>query len=237
MKKELSTKKNTLLELNNINKSYKTKKKEINVLKDLSVTFEKGKFYGIMGHSGSGKSTLINILGLLEPITSGSYRINGLDTKKISSVDEANFRKEEFGFVFQNFCLDEYLKAYENVMFPMMINNKFNRNERKEKSLELLKMVNLENRINHFPKELSGGEQQRVAIARALANNPNTILADEPTGNLDEISEKNIFEILKKLSKEGKCIIVVSHSNEIKKYADVLYEIRDGKTEKTYEYK
>lgn len=237
MKKELSTKKNTLLELNNINKSYKTKKKEINVLKDLSVTFEKGKFYGIMGHSGSGKSTLINILGLLEPITSGSYRINGLDTKKISSVDEANFRKEEFGFVFQNFCLDEYLKAYENVMFPMMINNKFNRNERKEKSLELLKMVNLENRINHFPKELSGGEQQRVAIARALANNPNTILADEPTGNLDEISEKNIFEILKKLSKEGKCIIVVSHSNEIKKYADVLYEIRDGKMEKTYEYK
>ncbi len=225
-------KKGTLIELKNISKNYATKYKNVSVLNGLSITFEKGKFYGIMGHSGSGKSTLINIIGLLEPITNGSYKISGIDVKKISSKEEANLRRDEFGFVFQDFYLDKYLKAYENVMFPMIINKKIKPSERKNKALKLLKMVNLENRINHFPKELSGGEQQRVAIARALANEPNIILADEPTGNLDEESEKNIFNILKNLSKNGKCVIVVSHSNEIKKYADILYEIKDGKMEK-----
>ena len=123
------------------------------------------------------------------------------------------------------------LKAFENVIIPMLINDEIKKFERKNRAIELLNSVGLKERINHFPKELSGGEQQRVAIARALANNPNIILADEPTGNLDQQSEKTIFLLLKELAKEGKCVIVVSHSNEIKKYADQVYILNNGKLE------
>lgn len=221
--------KETIIELKNVTKEFKRKNETIKALDDISINFEAGKFYAIMGHSGSGKSTAINIISMLEDITSGTYKINGIDTKNLSSDEIADLRKDYIGLVFQDFYLDEHLKAYENVILPMIINSKIKKEERKERALELLETVDLSERINHFPKELSGGECQRVAIARALANNPHVILADEPTGDLDEENEHKIFKILKRLSEEGKCIIVVSHSNEVKKYADIIYNLKKGK--------
>lgn len=216
------------LKINGLSKSYYLKKKKIEVLKDVTVMFEKGKFYVIKGHSGSGKSTLIRILGLLDTFDSGKYFLENYEVNLLSPKQKAVFRKKLIGFVFQDFCLDPYLKTYENVELPMIINNKIDKKERKYRALELLQKVGLSDRINHFPKELSGGEQQRVAIARALANDPEIILADEPTGNLDAESEKNVFEILRELSIEGKCVIVVSHSNEIVKFADEVYQLESG---------
>jgi len=221
--------KETIIELKNVTKEFKRKNETIKALDDISINFEAGKFYAIMGHSGSGKSTAINIISMLEDITSGTYKINGIDTKNLSSDEIADLRKDYIGLVFQDFYLDEHLKAYENVILPMIINSKIKKEERKERALELLETVDLSERVNHFPKELSGGECQRVAIARALANNPHVILADEPTGDLDEENEHKIFKILKRLSEEGKCIIVVSHSNEVKKYADIIYNLKKGK--------
>ena len=216
------------LKINGLSKSYYLKKQKIEVLKDITVTFEKSKFYVIKGHSGSGKSTLIRILGLLDTFDSGKYLLENSEVNLLSSKQKAIFRKELIGFIFQDFYLDPYLKAYENVELPMLINNRIAKKERKCKALQLLQKVGLSNRINHFPKELSGGEQQRVAIARALANDPEIILADEPTGNLDVESEKNVFKILRELSIEGKCVIVVSHSNEIIKFADEVYKLENG---------
>lgn len=216
-----------VIELKQIKKEYVMRKRNLLVLDDLNVSFEKGKFYAIMGHSGAGKSTLVNIIGLLDQVTEGTYLLNGKDTSKMSENELAELRKNTIGFIFQDYFLDEYLKAYENVMYPMLVNEKINKKAMKGMAIRLLEKVDLKDRFDHFPKELSGGEKQRVAIARALANNPDIIIADEPTGNLDKTNEKKIFELLKKLSNEGKCIIVVSHSEEVKKYADILYELDD----------
>ena len=217
------------MELKNVSKIYKLKGEEIVALKDFSYKFESGKLYGIMGHSGSGKSTLINILSLLEIPTSGTYILDKKDVSKLNSSELANLRLNTIGFVFQDFYLDENMTALENIMLPLLINKSLNFNEKVKKAKKLLNEVGLDNRIKHFPKELSGGEKQRVAIARALANEPKIILADEPTGNLDEDNEKIIFEQLKKLIKEGKCVIVVSHSDEINNYADEILKISKGK--------
>jgi len=143
----------------------------------------------------------------------------------MSDNELARMRRDKIGFIFQDYFLDEYLKAYENVMYPMLINENINKSDMKNLAEKLLAKVNLSDRDEHYPKELSGGEKQRVAIARALANNPDVIIADEPTGNLDKTNEKKVFELLKSLSKEGKCIIVVSHSDVVKNYADKLYEL------------
>lgn len=216
------------MNLENITKIYQTKEREITALNNINYTFSKGKFYAIMGHSGSGKSTLISIMGLIEPYTSGKYYINGKDTSKLNDQELSYLRMKYFGFIFQDYYLDEHLNAYENVILPMLINKEISKKYRKDKALSLLSKVDLKERINHFPKEMSGGEQQRVAIARALANDPEIILADEPTGNLDRQNEELIFQELKKLSKEGKCIVVVSHSDEVKKYADIIIELDKG---------
>ncbi len=216
------------MNLENITKIYQTKEREITALNNINYTFSKGKFYAIMGHSGSGKSTLISIMGLIEPYTSGKYYINGKDTSKLNDQELSYLRMKYFGFIFQDYYLDEHLNAYENVILPMLINKEISKKYRKDKALSLLSKVGLKERINHFPKEMSGGEQQRVAIARALANDPEIILADEPTGNLDRQNEELIFQELKKLSKEGKCIVVVSHSDEVKKYADIIIELDNG---------
>lgn len=216
------------MNLENITKIYQTKEREITALNNINYTFSKGKFYAIMGHSGSGKSTLISIMGLIEPYTSGKYYINGKDTSKLNDQELSYLRMKYFGFIFQDYYLDEHLNAYENVILPMLINKEISKKYRKDKALSLLSKVDLKERINHFPKEMSGGEQQRVAIARALANDPEIILADEPTGNLDRQNEELIFQELKKLSKEGKCIVVVSHSDEVKKYADIIIELDNG---------
>lgn len=220
-----------VMNLHNISKEYNKKTKKILALDKINYSFEKGKFYAIMGHSGSGKSTLINILGLIHKASSGEYILDGVDVTKMTSDELANKRMEYIGFIFQNFYLDEYLKAYENVMLPMLVNPKIASAKREETAKHLLEKLGLSDRFNHYPRELSGGEQQRIAIARSLANDPSIILADEPTGNLDEENEEKIFKILKELSQEGKCVIVVSHSNAVLDYADVVLKINKGKLE------
>lgn len=218
-----------VLEIKDLIKDYYHKEKKIEVLKSLSYNFEKGKFYGIMGHSGSGKTTLFNIIGTIDKEYNGNILVNSKNISSLNDEDMASLRNLEIGFVFQDFFLDEGLTALENVMVPMIINENIPKEEREVIAKKLLKEVGMEDREKHFPKELSGGEKQRVAIARALSNNPNILLCDEPTGNLDEETENKIFALLKNLSKSGKCVIVVSHSNEVKKYADVMLYLKDGK--------
>lgn len=218
-----------VLEIKDLIKDYYHKEKKIEVLKSLSYNFEKGKFYGIMGHSGSGKTTLFNIIGTIDKEYNGNILVNSKNISSLNDEDMASLRNLEIGFVFQDFFLDEGLTALENVMVPMIINANISKEEREVIAKKLLKEVGMEDREKHFPKELSGGEKQRVAIARALSNNPNILLCDEPTGNLDEETENKIFALLKNLSKSGKCVIVVSHSNEVKSYADVMLYLKDGK--------
>lgn len=218
-----------IITIEDITKTYKTKKRDVEVLKNIDLKFNLGKFYAIMGPSGSGKSTLFNILGLVDTPSSGTYKINEIDTTKLTDKSSSIIRMNNIGFVFQDFNLDPYLNALENVMMPLYLNKKIKKEDREKISKDILTKLNLENRLEHFPNELSGGEAQRVAIARALVNNPNIILADEPTGNLDEELETEIFKILKSLTKENKCVIVVSHSSKIKEYADVVYTLKDGK--------
>lgn len=218
-----------MLELKNVKKVYVVKNEKVMALNDVSYTFEMNNFYGIMGHSGSGKTTLISILGLLESFDSGTYLINGEEVKDFDNNKISKIRRDYVGFVFQDFYLDEYLNVYENVMLPLITRKELSKETKNEMVIESLTKVGIVDRKNHFPSQLSGGEKQRVAIARALINNPKIILTDEPTGNLDEDNEKMIFQILKDLSKEGKCVIVVSHSNEVKSYADKIIKIANGK--------
>ena len=217
------------IELIDARKVYTMKDENAIALDNLNIKFKKGNFYAIMGHSGSGKTTLIQILGLLDELTEGKYYIDGTDTSTLIENDKSYLRMKKIGFIYQSFHLIDNLKALENVMLPMIINHDIPREERKEKAVRLLEIFNLSERVNHFPKQLSGGEQQRVAIARALANEPDIILADEPTGNLDSENEKVIFQFLKKISELGKCVIVVSHSDVIKEYADIVYTMSMGK--------
>ncbi len=205
-------------------KEFSLKDEKIIAMDNVNVEFEAGKLYVIMGHSGSGKSTLIQILGLLDKLIDGRLYINGQEVSSLSENEKADLRMKEIGFVFQSFYLNPKLNALENVMLPMYINKEIDSKDRKPKALKLLEQFGLENRKNHYPKELSGGEQQRIAIARALANDPNFILADEPTGNLDAKNEEIVYKALKKLANSGKAVIVVSHNESIKQYADkVLY--------------
>lgn len=218
-----------LLNINKINKSFYIKNKKIEILNDLSYSFESGKFYAIMGRSGAGKTTLLNIISGIEKIDSGELLINGNNISNLKDEEISIIRNQMIGFIFQDFFLDDNLKAYENVILPMIINNKIEDKNREKLAINLLKKLNIETRKNHYPNELSGGEKQRVAIARALANDPLILLCDEPTGNLDEENENKIFSILKDLSIQGKCIIVVSHSNEVKKFADKVLYLKQGK--------
>lgn len=217
-----------LIELKNVSKVYEKKDEKIIALDNINYNFESGKFYAITGHSGSGKSTLINILGTLDKVTSGIYKLDGKDISTLDDNELSKIRNKKIGLIFQNYNLEQKMKAYENVMLPMLLGD-LSLEEMKEIAIDKLTEVGLKERVNHFPKELSGGEQQRVSIARALVNNPNIILADEPTGNLDEVNEKKIFDLLKQIAKEGKCVIVVSHSDIIKSCADIVLKINSGK--------
>ncbi len=214
------------IKLENCNKTYIKNGIKNHVLKDLSYEFEPSTFYAIMGESGSGKSTLINILAGLLKFDTGNLKFNN----KIyhGDVEFSKLRLRSIGLVYQSYLLNEQMTAIENVMLPLCLNNDLAKKEKILLSQEKLKIVGLSNKVEHFPKELSGGEQQRVAVARALINNPEIILADEPTGNLDIKNEKDIFEMLKKESIEGKCVIVVSHNPFIKKYADKLLILENG---------
>lgn len=213
-------------------KEFNLKDEKIIAIDNVDLKIETGKLYVIMGHSGSGKSTLIQILGLLDNLTDGLLYINGQEVSNYSENDKADIRKNEIGFVFQSFYLNPKLTAIENVMLPMYINYSIKSDDRRKKALMLLAKFGMENRINHYPKELSGGEQQRIAIARALANNPSFILADEPTGNLDSKNEETVYNALKELANSGKAVVVVSHNENIKRYADEVLIMEDGKLRK-----
>lgn len=217
--------------MNNIivGKNLTKKYKDIMAVDNIDINIDRGVFYAIMGPSGSGKTTLLNILGILDDPSSGRLHVDNKEVAKLSDKEKSIIRMKDFGFVFQQFYLNSKLKAYENVMIPMYINPKYKNENLKEKSIELLELLGLKERQEHFPSEMSGGEQQRVAIARALANNPQCIFADEPTGNLDEESEKVVFDYLKLLTKQGKAVIVVSHNNIVLEYADKVYHMRHGK--------
>ena len=217
-----------MIKLENITKMYKKNKKNIIALNNININFESGKFYAIMGNSGSGKSTLLNIIGLLDYPSSGILRINNLNIKHLSQSKLDELRSMEIGYVFQECFLSENLTGFENIMLPLLINNNISQRKKILIVNELLLMIKLNERKDHFPKELSGGERQRVALARALVNNPTIILADEPTGNLDRKNEIIIFNILKKLTLYGKCVIVVSHSELIKDYANEIIILKDG---------
>ena len=217
------------IEIVNGYKEYIKNKEKIVVLNNINTKFEEGKTYAIMGNSGSGKTTLLNILGTLDILTSGKMLIDSEEILRIKKKKKAYIRMKKIGFIFQEFYLNQYMTVQENIMQPMYINKEYDKTAKKQRTNELIEMMGLSQRKKHYPKELSGGEQQRVAIARALANKPDIILADEPTGNLDKNNEQKIFEILNSLSKNGKCVIIVSHSNVVKKYADIILNLEEGK--------
>jgi lipoprotein ABC transporter, ATP-binding protein len=224
---------NKVIELKNVNKIYKTKAEEIHILKNVNLSFSKGNFVSIQGKSGSGKTTLLNILGLLDIPTNGDMLI---DDKLINYKDEKiknRIRNEKMGFVFQfHYLLNEFT-ALENVMMPALINKKFNKKEVREKAMELLELVGLSERVKHKPLELSGGEKQRVAIARSMINDPEIILADEPTGNLDTETSLVINNLFKKINEEKKqSIIIVTHSLELANLAEYKYKIEKGEFNK-----
>lgn len=214
------------IELKEISKIYNN---SVVAVDNVSLTVNQGEFIAVMGQSGSGKSTLLQIAGLLDTCTSGQVIINGNDVSILDKNALADVRMKNLGFVFQAFHLNTHLKLYENVMVPMLINDKFaSMNDMKEQAMQLIDSVGLTNRKEHYPFELSGGEQQRVAIARALANDPDFILADEPTGNLDSKNELMVFEELKKLCYLGKGVFVVSHNDAVIDFADKIYIMKDG---------
>lgn len=221
-----------LIELKKVKKTY-IKETKLTVLDNINAYFETGKIYAIIGESGAGKSTLLNCLTLMEKIDDGEILYKGKNIASFDENDISNYRKN-IGFIFQNFYLDEYLTALENVMLPLLLTD-LSLEQCKEKALTELKKMGLAERSNHYPKELSGGEQQRVAIARALVNNPKIVLADEPTGNLDEKNEDNILDLIKKIDKKNKCIIIVTHSPKVKKIANTVLKIYQGKLVETNE--
>ena len=216
-----------MISIKNLNKIYKTGSVEVQALKDVNIDIAYGEFIAIMGHSGSGKSTLMNIIGCLDRPSSGQYYLDGVEIDKQGADDLSLIRNKKIGFVFQAFNLIPRTNVLINVELPM-IYAKINARHRRERALDLLEKVGLQDRISHMPNELSGGQKQRVAIARALANKPPIILADEPTGNLDTSSSEEIMSIFRQLNREGTSIIVVTHEPEVAKYADRVIVFKDG---------
>lgn len=216
-----------LIDLSGINKSYRNGDQELQVLKNINLQVEEGEFLAIMGPSGSGKSTLMNIIGMLDRPSSGTYHLDGKEVARLGEKKLAKVRNQEIGFVFQQFFLLSKLNALQNVELPLIYAG-VSQSKRKALAEQYLEKVELETRMHHLPSELSGGQKQRVAIARALVNRPSIILADEPTGALDTKTGEQIMELLTELNKEGKTIIMVTHEPEIAAYAKRQIVIRDG---------
>ncbi len=222
-----------MIELKNVKKSYQMDDVAMDVLKGISFTIGKNEKIAIMGPSGSGKSTLLHIIGCLDKPTAGNIIIDGNDISKMNDDELARIRREKIGFIFQFFYLLPSLTAKKNVMLPMSFAG-VPRHEQDNRATKLLKMVGLESRMNHLPSQLSGGERQRVAIARALANNPDIILADEPTGALDSKTGSDILNILNRLHREqGITLIMITHDINIARNAKKIICIRDGEVVKT----
>ena len=218
-----------MIELANITKVYKMGETEVVALNGVDLRIEQGEMISIIGPSGSGKSTLMNIMGCLDKPTSGQYRLEEIEVSKLSDNKLAEIRNKKIGFVFQSFNLLPRTTALANVELPLIYGGAGNRRQR---VLQALESVGLAHRSHHKPSELAGGEQQRVAIARALINNPALILADEPTGNLDTQTSREIMLLFQKLNEQGMTIVLVTHERDITAYTRRTIEMRDGKIEK-----
>jgi len=224
--------KKEIIKLVDVFKIYDMGEVKVNALSGVNISVTEGEFVAIMGPSGSGKSTSMNLVGSLDTPTKGKILLDGEDISKLHESDLAQIRGRKIGFIFQSFNLIPTLTAKENILLPMVFQGK-SKEEQEEKAKELLELVELADRENHYPNELSGGQRQRVAIARSLANNPEVILADEPTGNLDSHTGGKVLDFLRKLHKEGKTIVMVTHDKDLaQKYAEKIYWIKDGKVEK-----
>ena len=220
----------SVIHLEQLRKSYYLGKQELPVLKGIDLDIQKNEFVALMGPSGSGKSTLMNILGCLDTLSDGKYVLNGNDVSQMNDNELAEIRNQEIGFVFQQFNLLPRLSALENVALPLIYAG-VSKKERTERALEMLEKVNLADRSHHKSNELSGGQIQRVAIARALVNNPSIILADEPTGNLDSKTSVEIMGLITDIHKLGNTVILVTHEEDIARYAKRVVRLRDGLVE------
>jgi putative ABC transport system ATP-binding protein len=217
-----------LIQIKNLSKIYQLGQVKTTAIKQISFSVKYGEFISIMGPSGSGKSTLMQILGLLDRPTTGQYLLNGENVNDFSENQLAKIRNKEIGFVFQTFNLLPRTTVYENVELPLLYDHNTDNHLNKEKIEQALKAVKMEHRLNHFSNQLSGGEKQRVAIARALVMNPNIILADEPTGNLDSKNGLQIMHILQKLNQHGKTVILVTHETYTAEHAQRILHFKDG---------
>ncbi|MBR9859679.1 ABC transporter ATP-binding protein [bacterium] len=222
----------SLIALHDIYKIYQMGTTVVKALNGLNCEIEKGEYVALMGPSGSGKSTLMNVIGCLDTPTSGTYMLNNTDVSKMTDDELAEVRNKEIGFVFQSFNLLPRTTALENVALPLIYAG-VSKTERLERAREVLTRVGLGDRVDHKPNELSGGQRQRVAIARALINNPSIVLADEPTGNLDHESSLEIMQIFKKIHSEGNTVVMVTHEEDIAKYAKRIIRMVYGKVDKS----
>jgi len=220
----------TLISLKEIGKVYRTGKITVNALRNINLTVKRGEFIAIVGPSGSGKSTLMNILGCLDTPSSGEYLLDNQSVARLTIHQLAQIRNKKIGFIFQNFNLLAYATAYENVELPLIFAGKPG-SYRKQKIMESLAVVGLADRAEHKPTELSGGEMQRVAIARALANDPDIILADEPTGNLDSHSGADIIALFERLNEQGRSVVTITHDMNIAARCKRVIKIKDGQIE------
>lgn len=216
-----------MIQVTNLSKVFRTEEIETTALNNVSFTINKGEFVAIMGPSGCGKSTLLNILGLLDNPSGGSYNLLGIEVANLRERERTNYRKGNIGFVFQSFNLIDELNVYENVELPLKYLN-ISASERKRRVTEILKRMNISHRAGHYPQQLSGGQQQRVAIARAVVANPQLILADEPTGNLDSRNGKEVMDLLCQLKAEGTTVVMVTHSQRDASAAQRIINLFDG---------
>jgi len=217
-----------IIQLKNVHKDYVMGDTKIHAVEGVDLTIKKGDFVAITGPSGSGKSTMMNLVGALDLATEGDIFLDDINIEHLHESELAQVRGKKIGFIFQTFNLVPTLTALENVMLPMIFQD-IPAAERRKRATELLEKVKLGHRLRHLPPELSGGERQRVAIARALANDPEVILADEPTGNLDSKTGEDIVTMFNKLNKQGKTVIMVTHDINMAKHANKIYKLKDGR--------
>jgi putative ABC transport system ATP-binding protein len=216
-----------MIKIKNLHKSYNIGKNSLHVLKGLDIEIKEGELVAIMGSSGSGKSTLLNIIGMLDNHDKGSYELDGVIIKKMNETKAAEYRNKFLGFVFQSFNLINYKNALDNVILPLYYQG-ISRKVREKKALKYLSDVGLKNWSHHLPNELSGGQKQRVAIARAMVSEPKVLLADEPTGALDSNTSKEVMDLIQKINKAGKTILVVTHEHDISQMCSRIVKLKDG---------